>query len=173
MSEITLKHVRQQWDGHFADYHLAAQAHNAASEAADHARYDRVCNLRHHAWAALILAPAPDLAALTWKINELFGEEAMAGIGDDADSGWPRQFTDAIAADAKRLRGAATGFDAQLWISDWVAVDGGWACTDGRATLCASIPATPRQNALLVKLRDAGGSDAVHDGLIALDRRVH
>lgn len=173
MNDITAMHVNQQWDSQFTAYHLAAQAHNAASEEAGPAHYERVCNLRHDAWEALILSPAPDFAALAWKINELFGELAMEGIGEHVDAGWPRQFTDAIAADALRLRSATMGFDAQRWVSDWAAVDGGWICTEGRATLCASIPATPRQNALLVKLRDAGGSDAVHDALISLDRRVH
>lgn len=175
MSENIEMHARQQWDSLFATYELVAQVHDGTSETSDPAIYDRVCNLRHDTWNALILAPAPDYAALGWKINELFGVEAMVGYSADADAGWPRQFTDAIAADANRLRvaPAATRFDPCQWIADWSAADGGWVCTDGRAMLCATIPATPRQAALLATLRDAGGSDAVLDALLSLDRRVH
>ena len=173
MSENIEMNARQQWDSLFTAYHMAAQAHDAADEGADPLNYDRVCKLRHDAWDALLLAPAPDFVALGWKINELFGAEAMAG--EIGDAGWGRAFTDAIAADANRLLADAppTRFDAGQWISDWTDAEGGWVCADGRAMLCAAIPATPRQTALMTRLRNAGGSDAVLEALLTLDRRVH
>lgn len=173
MSENIEMHARQQWDILFAAYELAARVHDSTSEADNSTAYDCACKLRHDAWDALILTPAPDYAALGWKINELFGAEAMKG--EEGDPGWAREFTDAIAADANRLCGAPAvpRFDPQRWLADWAAAEGGWVCADGRAMLCAAVPATPRQTALMTRLRNAGGSDAVLEALLTLDRRVH
>lgn len=48
------------------------------------------------AQTALLLAPAPDYAAIRWKLDRLFG---------DGTAAWDREFTDAVIADMARLAG--------------------------------------------------------------------
>lgn len=62
-----------------------------------------------NARAALLLAPAPDYAAVKWKLGELFGPEATGAVGEK-DRGipcWNCELTDAVIADMARLGGAA------------------------------------------------------------------
>lgn len=62
-----------------------------------------------NARAALLLAPAPDYAAVQWKLDQLFGPEATGAVGDN-DRGipcWNCELTDAVIADMARLGGAA------------------------------------------------------------------
>ena len=66
---------------------------------------DRLSNAR----AALLLAPAPDYAAVQWKLEQLFGPQATGAVGDD-DRGipcWNCDLTDAVIADMARLGGEA------------------------------------------------------------------
>lgn len=84
----------------------AESSHNlSALEDAWSAAGDRLSNAR----AALLLAPAPDYAAVQWKLNQLFGPEATGAVGDN-DRGipcWNCELTDALIADMARLGGAA------------------------------------------------------------------
>lgn len=84
----------------------AEQRHNlSAQEDEWGAAGDRLSNAR----AALLLAPAPDYAAVQWKLDQLFGPEATGAVGDN-DRGipcWNCELTDAVIADMARLGGAA------------------------------------------------------------------
>ena len=53
---------------------------------------------------ALILTPAPDFAALRWKMERLFGEEADAGAGT---ASYCAEWGAALMSDVRRL--LATG----------------------------------------------------------------
>jgi hypothetical protein len=58
---------------------------------------------------ALLLAPAPDYAAVRWKLDQLFGPEATGSVSDEERSApcWDAVLTDAVIADMDRLGGAA------------------------------------------------------------------
>lgn len=84
----------------------AEQRHNLpALEDEWAAAGERLSNAR----AALLIAPAPDYAAVQWKLDQLFGPEATGAVRD-TDRGipcWSVELTDAVIADMARLGGAA------------------------------------------------------------------
>lgn len=67
-------------------------------------RMDDLSNRLNILETAVQLLAAPDLAAVLWKLERLFGEEVRANDDDFIDP-WHRQFTDAIIADVRRLTG--------------------------------------------------------------------
>jgi hypothetical protein len=58
---------------------------------------------------ALLLAHAPDYAAVRWKLDQLFGPEATGPVSDEGRGipSWNCELTDAVIADMARLGGAA------------------------------------------------------------------
>lgn len=58
---------------------------------------------------ALLLAPAPDYGAVRWKLDQLFGPQAVGPVGDEGRGipSWDAELTDAVIADMARLGGAA------------------------------------------------------------------
>lgn len=65
----------------------------------------KLCEARN----ALLLAPAPDYGAVRWKLDQLFGPEAVGPVGDEGRGipCWNAELTDAVIADMTRLGGAA------------------------------------------------------------------
>lgn len=66
---------------------------------------ERLSNARF----ALSLAPAPDYSAVRWKLDQLFGPEAVCSVADEGRSipSWDCKLTDAVIADMARLGDAA------------------------------------------------------------------
>ncbi|MGB3791289.1 MAG: hypothetical protein WA978_00990 [Sphingopyxis granuli] len=84
-------------------------AYDAAREAADAAlgESDAANSAEFHAWEALMRTDAPDLAAVQWKLDELFGDVGRERIEGGFVDGWLLGFTDVILADVERLIGGA------------------------------------------------------------------
>lgn len=59
--------------------------------------------------STLLLAPAPDYAAIRWKLIQLFGPDVTGPATDEQRTvpSWHCKFTDAIIADMARLGGTA------------------------------------------------------------------
>lgn len=68
------------------------------SKASD-AAFDR----RWKAQRDLLLSPAPDLDAVQYKLEYLFGDEQKEGDDDNSTPIWSRDLTDALIADVRRL----------------------------------------------------------------------
>lgn len=110
-------HTREPWDLLRAAYDAANSAADRASLACEAALPDQVRaaveasddanSAEYKAWQEVMKAAAPDLAAVQWKLVELFGENGRERIeGIQADD-WLFQFTDVILADVERLNGGA------------------------------------------------------------------
>lgn len=58
---------------------------------------------------ALLVAAAPDYAAVRWKLDQLFGPDATGPVADEGRGipCWDCELTDAVIADMARLGGAA------------------------------------------------------------------
>ncbi len=67
----------------------------------------RLCNLMCAAESELIRMPAPDVKALLWKFQHMFGTEARDPDGSGAS--WCPAWMDALMADVERLLGASMG----------------------------------------------------------------
>lgn len=151
--------TKETWDAAFAAWESAKAAYEFADAAHDTARaeagddetlkpaLDRLSTLEdetaqreNETRFGLILTPAPDFDAVSFKLHQLFGQE-HAELGDDDEyvSPWHRKFTDAVAADVARLQ---TEF-AEAWLAAWTQ-DGGavMICPDG--TLQYSFPTYDR-----------------------------
>lgn len=107
--------IREAWDRLKDGYDTAHAAANAASIACDvglpdqkQALVDASDAANHHeyvTWCAVMRAKAPDLAAVSWKMIDLFGPAKR--WDDEKIDEWLRQFTDVIIDDLARLGGAA------------------------------------------------------------------
>lgn len=151
--------TKETWDAAFAAWGSAQTAYEFADAAHDTARaeagddeqhkpvLDRLAALEdetaqreNETRFGLILTPAPDLNAVSFKLNLLFGQE-YAELGDDDEfvSSWHRKFTDTVAADIARLQSEF----AEAWLAAWTK-DGGAViiCDDG--TLQYSFPTYDR-----------------------------
>ena len=80
----------------------ARLGYSQANEASDTA-----CARFIKAEGDVLTAPAPDLEALEWKVNFLFGDVYFGVDGRSPE--WPREFTDALVADVRRLNALANG----------------------------------------------------------------
>ncbi|WP_411341379.1 hypothetical protein V6U71_05935 [Sphingopyxis sp. J-6] len=78
---------------------------------------------------AAILTPAPDFAAVLWKMTALYGE-GDTGPDDEHSAAWRMEYPGAVIADLERLQ---SDF-AAAWLKSWVK-DGGSVVidTDGKA----------------------------------------
>jgi len=65
---------------------------------------DRLCDAQCEIESTLIQMPAPDRAALLWKLEHLFGPETR-GENEYSD-GWCAAFMNAVMDDARRLLGS-------------------------------------------------------------------
>ena len=79
------------WDRAFARWKAADLTSDLIDEAA--------IDAEHAAWRALIFTPAPHVAALSWKLQFLFGECTTDGYCDS----WATEIVNAVLADARRL----------------------------------------------------------------------
>lgn len=86
--------LRSAWLRHFA-----ARKHLGWDAASD--ELERLCNEQCTRERELITMPAPDFAALRWKLEHLFGAETREP-GDFSPS-WCAEFVNAILEDAARL----------------------------------------------------------------------
>lgn len=108
---------REQWDQLRAAYDAANSAADRASLACEATLPDQVRaaveasddanSAEYKAWQEVMKADAPDLAAVQWKLVELFGENGRERIEDGPADDWLFQFTDVILADVDRLNGGA------------------------------------------------------------------
>lgn len=64
---------------------------------------DRLCDAQCAIEGTLIQMPAPDQAALLWKLERLFGPEARDA--DDYAPGWCAEWMNVVMDDARRLLG--------------------------------------------------------------------
>jgi hypothetical protein len=64
---------------------------------------DRLCDAQCAIESTLIQMPAPDQAALLWKLEQLFGPEARDA--DDYAPGWCAEWMNVVMDDARRLLG--------------------------------------------------------------------
>lgn len=58
-----------------------------------------------NASTALVEMPAPDIEALNWKLDYLFGEDARSGDEKDCVPGYCSQWMDVVLSDTARLAG--------------------------------------------------------------------
>ena len=79
------------WDQAFAKWRAADLSSDLGGEAA--------VDAEHAAWRELIFTPAPHVAALSWKLEFLFGECTTDGYCDS----WATEIVNAVLADARRL----------------------------------------------------------------------
>ena len=79
------------WDRAFARWKAADLASDLIDEAA--------IDAEHAAWRELIFTPTPHVAALSWKLEFLFGECTTDGYCDS----WATEIVNAVLADARRL----------------------------------------------------------------------
>jgi hypothetical protein len=86
--------VRERWL-----HHLAVRKLIGWDEASD--ELERLCGQQCDRESELVKMPAPDLAALHWKLEHLFGPEAREP-GDFGPS-WCAAYLDALLADCSRL----------------------------------------------------------------------
>lgn len=63
---------------------------------------DQLAHEEYQARFRLVQTPAPDIAAVLWKMNALF-REGENGPDDPYISAWDRKYTDAVRADLERL----------------------------------------------------------------------
>lgn len=87
---------RSAWDSAFAAYERAKAIMRASDEDEDGEAY---CD----AAAELIGTPAPNHAALHWKLDYLFGETARSEEEDRSSPAWCNAYVAAVMADANRL----------------------------------------------------------------------
>ncbi len=87
---------------------------------------DDLAGVENETRFALLLTPAPDFAAATWKMTKLYSEGDFEG--DEHSSAWHRRYPEAVIADMQRLQ---TEF-AEAWLTAWTQ-DGGavMICPDG------------------------------------------
>lgn len=81
-----------------------AEAERVSGYAEACERSDQLDNEACEAGSRLILTPAPDLAALRWKAEHMFGDEAREP--DESSPPWCAEWTDAFMADVRRLLSA-------------------------------------------------------------------
>lgn len=95
------------WTSYVDTWNSLRAAYDAAREAADAAlgESDAANSAEFHAWEALMRTDAPDLAAVQWKLDELFGDVGRERIEGGFVDGWLLGFTDVILADVERLAG--------------------------------------------------------------------
>lgn len=105
--------IRDTWDRLKGAYEVAHAAANSASIACEvglpdqkQALVEASDDANHHeyvTWCAVMRAKAPDLAAVSWKMIDLFGPAKR--WDDEKIDEWLRQFTDVIIDDLARLNG--------------------------------------------------------------------
>ena len=87
---------------------------------------DNLAGVENETRFALLLTPAPDFAAVAWKLTKLYSEGDFEG--DEHSSAWHRRFPEAVIADMERLQSEF----AEVWLAAWTK-DGGAViiCDDG------------------------------------------
>lgn len=120
------------WEAAKADYDFAEAAYETAhkeagggDEADNNPGVAKLCELMDERAAsendtrfALILTPAPDFSAVTWKLTSLYG--AGDYDGDDHSSAWHHRYPAAVIADMERLQSEF----ANAWLSAWTKAGG-------------------------------------------------
>lgn len=96
------KEVRESW----LDYRAVCDRLGWDAACAES---DRRCTVQCDFERELVIKPAPDLAALLWKLEYLFGAEARKD--DEFCDSWCPEFVNALMDDARRL---LTDIDAPL-----------------------------------------------------------
>lgn len=91
--------VRTAWLRHVDGRRIVN--HAAINDECD--RLDQIVDNAEH---ALLLEPAPDVAALWWKLDHLYGAGAGRTEKDDGD-GWSADWVNGFMADANRLLAAS------------------------------------------------------------------
>jgi hypothetical protein len=86
---------RAAWNAAFFKWEQARKNWLALPDDASWETDTAASDRENAAWHVLISMPAPDVAALHWKLSFLFG--------GDGDGAWSREVTDYVVADAKRL----------------------------------------------------------------------
>lgn len=97
---------RHHWSASFEDYLAAKAAADAAEENLrgrsgtdlEEHEFDRLSAIAGDAENALIRMPAPDLAALKWKLDKLLSDD-----GDGYISPWSADYLSQTRADIARL----------------------------------------------------------------------
>lgn len=79
---------------------------------------DKRAGIENETRFALILTPAPDFTAVTWKLTALYG--AGDYDGDDHSSAWHLRYPSAVIADMERLQSEF----ATAWLSAWTKAGG-------------------------------------------------
>jgi hypothetical protein len=130
--------IRERWDSLMSSYNEARaadaainavydEATKSGSETDDHSKIEADWISRgddlHQARDNLLLALAPDFAAVQWKMAQLFSEGDYEG--DQYICAWNRKFTDAVMADLARLQGEFV----EAWLEAWTGA-GGNVCFD-------------------------------------------
>ena len=87
--------VRDAWLRHI-------EARRAVNHDAINEEWERLDQIADAAQYALLTMPAPDGAALWWKLDQLFGKGGGRAEDDDGN-GWSAEVVNAFMADAKRL----------------------------------------------------------------------
>jgi hypothetical protein len=137
--------IRQQWDQNFAAWEAAKVASDfadaaygaafdeaggenspALSKLADLADRDgtALCNR----FGALMLTPAPDLAAVLCKMMALYGQGDQ-GAEDDHSSAWVLKYPQAVITDLERLQADF----AVAWLDRWTSEGGSVVIDDDGA----------------------------------------
>lgn len=94
---------RSAWDRALAAFRAAEAAMNANN---DDDLADDLGGAYCDAAGALIETPAPDHAALHWKLDYLFGDAARSEEDDRTSPAWCNAYVVAVMADADRLLAA-------------------------------------------------------------------
>jgi len=143
---IAIDDLRAQWDANFtawesakAEYDFADGAYEAAhkeaggDETADNdptvvkllTLLDRRATSENKTRFELLLTPAPDFAAVAWKLHALYGVGDFEG--DEYTSAWRREYPLSIMADMARLQ---SNF-AETWLAAWTKDGGSVTIDDG------------------------------------------
>lgn len=135
---IAIDDLRAQWDANFTTWkaakepldeadalHVAAfnEAPDAPETLALAGKCDDLAGPEGKARFDLLLTPAPDFAAVAWKLHTLYGVGDFEG--DEYSSAWRREYPLSIMADMARLQSAF----AEAWLADWTK-DGGSVVID-------------------------------------------
>lgn len=141
---IVIDDLRAKWDANFtawesakAEYDFADGAYQTAhkeaggGDTADNgpavikllALLDRRATGENKSRFELLLTPAPDFAAVAWKLHALYGVGDFEG--DEYTSAWRREYPLSVIADVARLQSTF----AEAWLADWIK-DGGSVVID-------------------------------------------
>ena len=118
--------TKQEWTKTLYDY--LAQVHWLEVECSTEDEIDEATTKLGTIERKLWSIPAPDLTAVLTKLEIAVHECDMP----------PREATNAITADLRRMSGTATStiFQADIWLSRWETYGGCYFVRDGEALLC-------------------------------------